>query len=342
MRKISDVQPKWVLVNEELHNVSGFADIVPKKRPAAFCPVCQKPVILKLGKKRTHHYAHQPEDVCIVTQPETALHLNTKLHIYKQLLSAKVLFIEQSCSRFSCKRKNNLLWLSEWDDIQVEYSVNTFRPDISILFNGNVIGAIEVFVTHSVEEQKEQFFKEQNISWLELRATEALYEGSHTWTPEKPLSFYRIYPPIERWTCDECQEAHRKRKEQLEYQRNNYETVHAAKMVDFYFRSGKKYREVYFVMKKVVNQEWVKAWIKTEDGTVIAAEKGPITKESLKKLNYVVQKRIEDFRKKGAIVDEFMTWQLWVKGNKFVARATDKFPFRYYWDDRIDEWKLDK
>jgi hypothetical protein len=66
-------------------------------------------------------------------------------------------------------------------------------------------------------------------------------------------------------------DAERARTKRVQYEQSNYEGIHAAKMVDFYFRSGKKYREVYFVMKLVRKNEWVKAWVKTERNQVIAS-----------------------------------------------------------------------
>ncbi len=66
-------------------------------RPDAYCPVCDCQVTLKLGQKNAHHFAHRPEDICSATQPETALHLNCKFHIYKQLITGTALSVSMSC-----------------------------------------------------------------------------------------------------------------------------------------------------------------------------------------------------------------------------------------------------
>lgn len=85
MLNIPEIFPRWVLVDGNLHPVSSFSHLSPGQRPEAICPVCKKRVILKLGNDRVHHYAHQPEDKCAITQPETALHFNTKIYIGHQL-----------------------------------------------------------------------------------------------------------------------------------------------------------------------------------------------------------------------------------------------------------------
>lgn len=81
-------ESQWVLVDETLHALAEFAHLPPSQRPAAICPVCREPVLLKLGSKRTHHYAHYTGAICATTNPETALHLNTKCSIATQLRDA--------------------------------------------------------------------------------------------------------------------------------------------------------------------------------------------------------------------------------------------------------------
>lgn len=122
-----EVRPKWVLVNGKLRDVSEFAHIQPRMRPVSSCPVCQRNVILKLGSVRTHHYAHRPEDICMASQPETALHINAKFHIYNQLLQAQKLYISEPCRAY-CGRERIKLWLQEWDKVEVEYAVSFISP----------------------------------------------------------------------------------------------------------------------------------------------------------------------------------------------------------------------
>ncbi len=94
-------------------------------------------------------------------------------------------------------------------------------------------------------------------------------------------------------------------------------------------------------MKLVRNNEWVKAWVKTERNQVIASVEGPVTKESLGTLNRAVKRKIAELQQKGALIDEFMEWRRWVKGNRFIARDTGNYPFRYHWDAAQSKWVLE-
>ena len=80
---------QWVKVNGETHHVSDFAHLPPQQRLEAYCPVCGHQVLLKLGKVRVHHAAHYEGIVCAATQPETAIHLNSKYHL-QQILNRQI------------------------------------------------------------------------------------------------------------------------------------------------------------------------------------------------------------------------------------------------------------
>jgi competence CoiA-like predicted nuclease len=61
---------------------------------------------MKLGDERVHHYAHKINIACAATNPETAQHLNTKFHIYNELLKSKQLIITKPCyGRCGYKKK---------------------------------------------------------------------------------------------------------------------------------------------------------------------------------------------------------------------------------------------
>lgn len=337
MVRHDEAHPQWVLIDGELHDVSEFVCLPPRSRPDVICPVCANLVTMKLGTERVHHYAHQPGQVCITTQPETALHLNVKFYIYHQLLKTDRILIEQECAGH-CDKTKQSIWLQGWDRLEVEYTVSSFRPDIALVKDEKVIGAIEVVVTHRMEEPKREYFEEQEIKWLEIDADESLYQGDGAWKTEDPLQFTVCHPDLEKWICDDCLDRQREAQERREYERHNYTEIHATKMVDFYFPSGKKHREVYYVMKRVENDQWVRAWVKTEKNRVVASQKGPITPESLKLLSQAVARELDKRRRQRAIVDDFMEWRRWVAGQKFVPWPTPRFPFRYYWQENVHKW----
>ncbi|MFC1746075.1 competence protein CoiA family protein [Candidatus Riflebacteria bacterium] len=141
-----------MLVNGELRKVSEFAHLKPTQRPEDFCSLCKEEVILRPGKIRIHHYGHKSNSSCPATTPEGALHLNTKLHIYKELLKSKVNFFKIKCKKsfedVPCEKIKRNILVKEWDQVEVEYSFDKLRPDIAVLKENKLIGAIEVIVTN--------------------------------------------------------------------------------------------------------------------------------------------------------------------------------------------------
>ncbi|KPL83055.1 competence protein CoiA family protein [Herpetosiphon geysericola] len=199
-------EPQWVLVDETLHALADFAHLPPSKRPAAICPVCREPVLLKLGTKRTHHYAHYSGATCATTNPETALHLNTKCYLGTQLRDASALRIAIPCQN-RCGAWSRRPWLQDWDTVAIEYRMDSFRPDIALIRQGKVVGAIEVVVTHPVHEDKQAYFAQEAVEWIEVAGNVRLYEGPIPWRPNASLLIIegRGSPP--RWMCTRCQAA---------------------------------------------------------------------------------------------------------------------------------------
>jgi len=337
MHHLQHTEPNWVLVNGELSHVSAFSALPPPKRPIALCPVCKDQVTLKLGNIKVHHFAHRPNATCVATHPETALHLNTKCYIYTQLLTTKSLYVQQSCVN-RCGNHRNFSLIDNWQRVEIEYSFGTIRPDIAIIKNNSIHTAIEVLVTHPVDEGKAKYLSENNISWIEIRASETIYFGDKPWVAQDPLPYHRLLPAIPAWICEDCEEQQKLVRERSEYNSRNFENIISAKMIDYYFRSGKKYREVYYAVKKVQNGVWTEAWIQNEKDAILAIEKAPITGESRRRLNEAVNAKRDKLKSKGAIADEFMPWRDWQKGQRFVARDTSIFPFRYVWDDELKQW----
>lgn len=93
-------EPKMIYVvhNGALCHVSDFTDSPIKSRPKVFCPECDYAVILKLGNRKAHHAAHKPDSLCLLTKPETALHLNTKIYLHSQLSNSQKLYINHYCT----------------------------------------------------------------------------------------------------------------------------------------------------------------------------------------------------------------------------------------------------
>jgi len=349
MHLVEGVYPRWVLVNRRPHDVSDFASLPPRQRPEAYCPICRHLVILKLGDVRVHHYAHYRDENCPATEPETALHLNVKFYIARQLERRLPLVIEQPCAgEYQCGSVRRVPWLDGWEEVHVEYSVDHYQPDIALLRDGQVLGAIEVLVTHAVESGKADYFARLGVSWLEVRATESLYAGESRWLAEQPLTYVRLFPCEDTWVCENCQEKRYQdelRQKAIEiqrlYQKRNRTYIHAAKMVDFYYPSGKKYREVFYTKVQIRDGKRVKAWVEVAWGKVIGQvhAKSTLSIEDFRVLtsgaNDYIAGRAE---RSGALTDTVAKWRHWVNGEKFHPADIDRYPFRYEWFGEAGEW----
>lgn len=235
-----DVKLRYCKVGDEIRLVSDFAHLTPKARPFSICPECEQPLTLKLGSsgKVAHHAAHQSDNrLCSLTNPESALHFNTKIYIYNELKKGSKLFLKQCCtgwtlpftktgqteikrSCFSQKFKK-YLWLENWDEVWIEKAVSASRPDIVLYREGVAIGAIEIFVTHAVDEHKKAVSKDAGVQWVEIKAEGESFDESFvdwaeeyadefnefSWKIDKPLAFEKCFPMPEIWTCESCLKA---------------------------------------------------------------------------------------------------------------------------------------
>ena len=335
--KISNIHihPKWVLAENELRDVSEFDRQKQKNIPKAYCTVCQEEVVLKLGRKYAKHYAHKPNSKCVIRRGETALHLNTKMHIYMQMLNGTTVTIKKNCTG-SCSANKTITWVTNWDHVEVEYSVDSIRPDIALLKKGKVIGAVEIFNTHRVNEIKEKKLNKLKLPWIEIRATEDLYIGENYWTHQKPLPVARVYPEIERWTCKDCKTNDQEFEEvQLD---NGTKNVHAVKMIDFYYPS-RRYRELYWILIKTIRGKRVEIEVLNRKNKIIANQTGDIEKTGFKYIKQEVNIDANNKIKKGALLkDNVMKWQIWEGGIKGLVNDTNRHPPNYFWDIDGKKW----
>lgn len=225
-----DVKLRYCLIGGDLHEVSDFAHLTPKQRPSSSCPECGSSLILKLGNsgKVAYHAAHKAENhSCSLTNSEGALHFNTKAYIFEQLKKGTKLFIKQICSGWAlpgykphCRWKVSrpYLWLEDWDKVELEKNVRNRRPDIVLYRNSQPIAAIEICVSHALDEEKKNELREFSLPWIEVKAEGDIIdeyfvnwaEGfededeEYPWKIEKPLIFDNCYPKPKDWICDAC------------------------------------------------------------------------------------------------------------------------------------------
>jgi hypothetical protein len=337
--------PEWVSVNNEIHHVSDFAHLKPRERPPATCPVCKETAILKLGQIKVHHFAHKAGSVCALTNPETALHYNMKCYIHNQLKTANTIWVEQRCNHYNpfCQIKRLVPWLTGWDDVQLEYTIGGYRPDIALLREGQVIGAIEVLVTHAVETEKAEFYNRRFIRWVEIQGSEPFYQGDTKWSPEQALTIHRIGNEIPNWLCDSCRAAYQKAmaeaEAQAEFERTDRIVTHAAMVVDFYHPSGKHTRQVYFAKAKMQEGIWRLAYVVTDSNSqIIAMVRGnPLGESNLLELTHKVYDYLET--RKPVFTDIVESW-FKLDDSENLNRHKFDPPTRYVWNKQEQSWNL--
>ena len=245
----------WVIVGGRPSHVSQFAALPPRRRPAATCPECGRRLTLKLGRVRRHHAAHAPNDRCIATRPETALHLDCKFHIAAALREAistsgaQALRVSSRCAGAGgeqCVATHERVWCQAWDDITVEACMRTgsqaWRPDILLRRGGEPVGAIEVLVRHAVGDDKAVVIGAAGIPWIEVRADAVLPADGVAWSYDRPL-------PVTRegwlWRCS--------RHEAVWEASRRASALVAARVVDVYDEGGARDRIIYRVEERRVD-----------------------------------------------------------------------------------------
>jgi len=328
----------WVVVDGEIRDVSEFAHLRPKDRPVALCPQCDRRTILKLGSVRVHHAAHRAQDVCVATAPETALHLNAKFHLARELRRVATIGLREACQNSQCGQVRRREWSVSWDAVEVERCVGTRRPDLTLTRGGVAVAAVEVFATHAVDDEKARVLADSQLPWVEVRAADVL-EGV-AWTPAQPLPMHKE-GPHQPWHCDACAHARAQREAAYAESQANGEFSICARLVDCFFRSGKKWRDVYEILEERENGQVVSVILRAWKGNQTRCPGGKAENKGRVQSEFAAWMR--EFERRGAIVDSPMGWMRdgadWLS-SELVAYADLHYPRRYEWDHAARRWVL--
>lgn len=362
----------YCVIDGQIRHVGEFWHLPSKARPTATCPECHKTVVMKLGSVVTHHVAHKPNAICVVTKPETALHLNCKIHIHRELQRGCALYITQRCDgwlapkvgdygggRMACRASRPFLWLESWDRVEMEQYVGSRKPDIVFYRDGRPVAAIEIYATHAVDELKRADLRAMGIPWLEVKADEFLYESDELdegpWRIGQPLPYNNSDSPVPAWVCEHCLDAPSKFVARVEAQIAAEEQKAAAKLAEirkydgvenrvikakaiYLFRDDGLYEPhqllVFERTSRHSSTEVAAIYLRDgEKGRVLAEEVAPITEQS--RTN--IREAYKQWRKlfSGSYILVNITG--WVSYEEMRDRLSQwKSP--YYYDERRQRW----
>lgn len=165
-----------------------------------FCPGCESKLVLRDGEIRKKHFAHPVDSLC--TQ-ETILHRTAKA-----LLAAVVeenashddrSSVYLACECDWCQQSHTVeLTARTFSGVSVEKTVGSYVCDVVAARSGGDALAIEVVVTHRMEQRKAT---DLSLPWIELNAGDVI-TNPRRWSP--------IRSKIKATICTNCKENNRR------------------------------------------------------------------------------------------------------------------------------------
>jgi hypothetical protein len=146
------------------------------------CLGCGEPLVPHLGKVRAPHFAHLPGSRCPLTAPETALHLDAKERLLalcgEAFAGARRVSALARCA--GCRRTLPLDLAAVGDAAEGEGAVGPLRADVLVSVRGRPALAIEVRVTHAIDDAKEAALAAAGVPFVEIDAREEWErDGTH-------------------------------------------------------------------------------------------------------------------------------------------------------------------
>lgn len=345
----------WVVVDERLRSVGEFAHLAPNARPDARCPVCLETVTLKLGEERIHHAAHRPGTTCVLaSEAETALHLNVKCHLASVLRATagvgarlvvrdrcrEPVLVPESARTTSCGVVQDTPWLSGWDAVEVELTIGTRRPDVTLFRAGRPIGAIEVVARHAMETAKVTNLAAMDLPWVEVRADARLYGTLRPWSPEHPLpTIRRSELGAARWRCPD----HARRAATRQARNDTGYRPWMVRAADCYDARGQRLRDVFYLEAELCRGRVAAVRLMhTADDDVIAKVRPESRAHALRALHdaFVTWARLQ--RREGRLVDSPMPWipARWLRrASRRMAVLETECPARWRYDRAGGRWE---
>lgn len=168
---------------------------VAEKGQEYFCPACGDPVILKKGDVKVVHFAHKLSDAC---SQETIIHKTAKLLVLSAVTEWKSGKRVPPLVKRQCRACNATINQPLPDKVQsatMEYRLSDgFVADVALMANEQALAAVEIRVTHAVDEVKAATL---SVPFIELDGNEVLADPN-VWKPV--VDSFKPFP------CQNCED----------------------------------------------------------------------------------------------------------------------------------------
>lgn len=171
-------------------------------RCGCVCPYCHEKLIAKKGKKRQHHFAHYSGDSCQYGY-QTSLHLMAK-EIISELKTFSIPKVYLNALNKNEKISDSMN--IQIQEVYLEHKIDDIIPDIILKTSNGQSLLVEIYVTHSIDQQKLEKIKKLNISTIQID----LSKIDRLITKEELIGFLNSDNSNKQWIYNSCVEKYYK------------------------------------------------------------------------------------------------------------------------------------
>ena len=219
-----------------------YAPQTAEKGKHYFCPACKDAVILRKGEIKTAHFAHKVSETC---NQETILHKTAKQCIVEVISDWKSGKIDAPILKRVCEICRKSVDQPLPDKVEravLEYRMSDgFVVDVALMVGNEPAAAIEIRVSHAVDENKAELL---SVPFIELDGQSVL---------ENPTIFEPIRDHFFPFTCGVCKRA----KALFQVKVNEIAKQTGIKLPDRYYRYG--FCECWRCKREIIVYAWPKA-----------------------------------------------------------------------------------
>lgn len=178
------------------------------------CPHCNELMTPVFRQNRdSQHFRHITG---IKHSPESIMHANAKWHLAEKLEKGNKLKIFGKCDSGFCKGFAELppLLSKKPNKIVVDtllFGESNYKPDVALLVDGALAGAIEVNHTHKMSREKREWYIANKIAFIEIDVNKDTYESVMSWPEGGSISWCvsdHSEPIKEIGWCANCEKEH--------------------------------------------------------------------------------------------------------------------------------------